>query len=81
MVMANDEESTSHILFSTDEGLNWLEYEFSQEKIRVNTIVTVPSDTSRKFILFGANPRVAGTVAVHLDFSALTGRRCEFFFT
>ena len=80
VVMANDEEPTSHILFSTDEGLNWHEYEFSQEKIRVNSIVTVPSDTSRRFILFGANPRIAGTVAVHLDFSALTGRQCEFFF-
>jgi hypothetical protein len=78
VVMANDEEPTSYILFSTDEGLNWREYEFSQEKIRVNSIVTVPSDTSRRFILFGSNPRVAGTVAVHLDFSALTGRQCGF---
>ena len=78
VVMANDEEPTSHILFSTDEGLNWREYEFSKEKMRVDSIVTATSDTSRKFILFGSYPRVAGTVAVHLDFSALTGRQCVF---
>jgi len=77
LVMANDEEPVSHVLFSTDEGLNWREYEFSQERVRVNSIVTIPSDTSRKFILFGTYLRSAGTVAVHLDFSALTGRQCD----
>ena len=79
LVMANDEEPTNHILFSTDEGLNWHEYEFSPSKIRVNAIVTIPSDTSRKFILFGNYPRSDVPVAVHLDFSALTGRKCGFF--
>ena len=79
VVMANDEEATSHILFSTNKGLNWREYEFSQEKMRVNSIVTVTSDTSCKFILFCSSLRVAGTIAVHLDFSALTGRQCGFF--
>ena len=78
VVMANDEEPTNHILYSTDEGLNWRVYEFSQDKIRVNTIVTVPSDTSRRFILFGAKSRLGGAIAVHLDFSALTGRQCGF---
>ena len=79
LVMANDEEPTNFVLFSTDEGLNWREYEFSRDKIRVNSIVTIPSDTSRRFILFGALPSSPGTLAVHLDFSALTGRKCESF--
>ncbi|KAI9439495.1 Oligoxyloglucan reducing end-specific cellobiohydrolase, partial [Lactarius psammicola] len=51
LVMANDEEPTDHVLFTTDEGLTWREYKFSDEKIRVRSIVTVPSDTSRRFIL------------------------------
>ena len=42
----------------------------------MNSIVTVPADTSRKFILFGNYMRSVGTVAVHLDFSALTSRQC-----
>ena len=80
VVMANDEEPTNYVLFSTDEGLTWREYQFSQDKIRVYSIVTIPADTSRKFILFGSYARSAGTVAVHLDFSALTGRQCGSFF-
>jgi hypothetical protein len=77
LVMANDEEPTDHILFSTDEGLHWREYKFTNEKIRVRFIVTVPSDTSRKFILMGQSPRSFGSVAVHIDFTELTSKKCE----
>lgn len=76
LVMVNDEVPTDHILFTTDEGLNWREYKFTNEKIRVRSIVTVPSDTSRRFILFGNYPRSLASVAVHVDFSALTNLLC-----
>lgn len=79
LVMVNDEEPTDHVLFSTDEGLNWREYKFTTtEKIRVRFIVTVPSDTSRRFILLGQYPRSSGSVAVHLDFTQLTSKQCEY---
>ena len=79
LVIANDEEPTDHVLFSTDEGKNWREYKFTtQDKVRVKSIVTVPKDTSRRFILFGYYPRsVASAVAIHLDFSMLTRQQCE----
>ncbi len=76
LVMANDEEPTDHVLFTTDEGLNWREYKFSDEKIRVRSIVTVPSDTSRRFILIGTYARSLASVVVHLDFSSLTSLQC-----
>ncbi|EPQ56214.1 Oligoxyloglucan reducing end-specific cellobiohydrolase [Gloeophyllum trabeum ATCC 11539] len=77
LVMANDEEPTDHVLFSTDEGKTWREYKFTDDKLRVYAIVTVPSDTSRRFILFGSYPRSpSAAVAVHIDFSALTTRQC-----
>ncbi|KDQ06635.1 hypothetical protein BOTBODRAFT_181398 [Botryobasidium botryosum FD-172 SS1] len=77
LVMANDEQPTDHVLYSTDEGLNWKEYQFG-EAIRVRSILTVPTDTSRKFILLGYNPRESGkSTAVHLDFSALTTKQCR----
>ncbi|QRV73806.1 vacuolar protein sorting-associated protein [Ceratobasidium sp. AG-Ba] len=77
IVIVNDEDATDHVFYTTDEGLNWREYKFSDEKYRIRSIVTVPSDTSRKFILLGhkANNRDA-SVAVHLDFSAITDKRC-----
>jgi hypothetical protein len=76
LVMANDEQPTDHVLFTTDEGLNWRLYKFTDEKIRVHSIVTVPSDTSRRFILFGSHPRSLASVAIHIDFSSLTSLQC-----
>ncbi|OSX64575.1 hypothetical protein POSPLADRAFT_1138528 [Postia placenta MAD-698-R-SB12] len=77
LIIANDEQPTDHVLFSTDEGLNWREYQFTDEKMRIKEIVTVPSDTSRRFILMGFYPRSPAVhVAVHIDFSALTSRQC-----
>ena len=78
LVMANDEGPTDHVMYSTDEGLKWREYRFSDEVIRVKAIVTVPSDTSRRFILLGYYPRAKNAaVAVHLDFSSLTRTKCN----
>ncbi|KAI0630633.1 Oligoxyloglucan reducing end-specific cellobiohydrolase [Trametes polyzona] len=77
LIMANDEGPTDHVMFSTDEGLNWREYKFSDEPVRVKAIVTVPEDTSRRFILMGYYPRARNAaVAVHIDFSALTKQMC-----
>ena len=76
LVMVNDEQPTNFLLFSTDEGLNWREYQFSDRQMRVNVILTVPMDTSRKFILLG-DFTSTGSSAVHVDFSALTNRKCE----
>ncbi|TDL26564.1 signal sequence binding protein [Rickenella mellea] len=77
LVIVNDEGPTNHVRFSTDEGDNWHEYEFSTEPVRVRTIVTVPMDTSRRFILFGYYPKAEDrAVAIHLDFTSLTHQKC-----
>jgi len=80
LVMVNDEQPTTFVLFSTDEGLTWWEHpsHFSDHPLRVSVIITVPMDiTSRKFILPGDYPKSPGSTAVHLDFSALTSRKCK----
>jgi len=43
----------------------------------VRSIVTVTSDTSRRFILMGNYPRSANSVVVHLDFRSLTFTQCR----
>lgn len=81
VVMANDEEATDHVLYSLDEGLTWREYGFTNDKMRVKAIVTVPTDTSRKFILMGYYPRNPDkAVVVHIDFSSLTRRPCTIYY-
>lgn len=76
IVIVNDEEPTDHVLFTTDEGLSWREFKFTNEKIRVRDLMTVPEDTSRKFMLLGRYPVSGGSVIVHLDFSSLTHKQC-----
>ncbi|BGO96427.1 putative Signal sequence binding protein [Rhodotorula toruloides ATCC 204091] len=77
LILANDEQPTDHVTYTLNQGLSWQDYSFG-ETIRVKSIVTVPMDTSRKFILFGTKPdRPEQTVAIHLDFSSITNIKCK----
>jgi hypothetical protein len=77
LVMANDEEPTDHVLFSINEGLDWQEYKFTDQKIWVSHIVTAPSYISRRFNLMGYDPSWSSSVIVHIDFSKLTLEQCK----
>ena len=77
IVLVNDEGTTDHIVFSTDEGLSWKEFSFGMN-LRVKSIQTVPDDTSRRFMLIGTRPsEPEKSILVHLDFSAITQQKCE----
>lgn len=79
IVLVNDEEPTDHVLYTLDEGLSWNTYSFG-EKLRIETIQTVPQDTSRRFFLIGHSPSAGGrgkSTLIHLDFSAVQTRQCE----
>jgi hypothetical protein len=79
LLLANDEGVTDRVTYTLNEGLSWNEYVFG-ERIRVRSIVTVPMDTSRKFILFGINPDQSdASVAVHIDFSSISNVKCAFY--
>lgn len=77
LVLVDDEGPVDHVIYSTDEGLSWNEYAF-EKRLRVASIQTVPTDTSRKFMLIGTVPGESErSVIVHLDFSQITQRKCE----
>ena len=77
LVLVNDEEPTDKVLYSTDEGDSWKEYNFGR-KLRIRTLRNVPSDTGRKFIMYGHPVSSERTwIAVHLDFTSLTSVKCE----
>ncbi|KAG9313252.1 hypothetical protein JVU11DRAFT_6715 [Chiua virens] len=76
ILIVNDEEPTDHVLFTTNEGLTWREYKFGNEKLRINTIISAPEDTSRKFMLLGYTPGSAASTIVHIDFTSLTRKQC-----
>ncbi|ODQ63277.1 vacuolar protein sorting/targeting protein 10 [Nadsonia fulvescens var. elongata DSM 6958] len=78
LVIVNGKDNTNTLYYSLDEGDSWAEYKFSEELIKVEDLATVPSDSSRKFIIFGRPPLNKGekSVIIQIDFSKLTERQC-----
>ncbi|KAF7333876.1 Sortilin [Mycena venus] len=76
LVMAAENTATDHILFSINEGLTWRDYQFTDKKMRIRSILTVPSATTRRFILIGEIPYSSGSTVSYLDFSHLASKQC-----
>jgi hypothetical protein len=78
IAIVNGHDSTNMLYYSLNEGRSWNEYKFSEDLVSVDDIATVPSDTSRKFVLFGRPPAREGskTFAIEVDFTGLTDRKC-----
>ncbi|KAK4540808.1 hypothetical protein LTR36_008885 [Oleoguttula mirabilis] len=77
LVIVKDDEPVTNVLYSLDEGSTWTSYTFSDKPMMVQDITTVPSDTSRNFLLWG---KIKGEiVTVSLDFRGLEDRSqpCE----
>lgn len=69
IVIVRRGEDTDHLYYSLDMGNKWDLYKFSDRKIRVEIITTVPSDTSLNFLLWGKDGKEL--VTVNVDFSGL----------
>lgn len=69
------EGETNHISYSLDEGRRWRDYKFSKENIKIIDLATVPSDNSRKFLVFGEKD--GSTVVISLDFTDVFDRQCQ----
>lgn len=78
IVIVNGRDNTNVVYYTLDEGDTWNEYKFSEEMIRVEDIATVPSDSSRKFLLLGRPPLSRGeaSLTVQLDFTNMFSRQC-----
>jgi hypothetical protein len=77
IVIVRRGEDTDHLFFSTDFGAHWERYAFADHAIRVQSITTVPSDTSLNFLIWGKDR--SQLVAINVDFSGLEmfERKCE----
>ncbi|KAH7372351.1 vacuolar protein sorting/targeting protein 10 [Pyrenochaeta sp. MPI-SDFR-AT-0127] len=77
IVIVRRGEDTDHLYYTLDSGSKWNLFKFSEHRIRVDAITTVPSDTSLNFLLWGKDGKEL--VAVNVDFSGLPefDRKCE----
>lgn len=78
IVIVQEDTPTNVVYYTLDEGNNWREYEFSKDKVLIDDISTVPSDTSRNFLLWGRDGSgKGGLVTINLDFTGLTDKPCK----
>jgi|ETNmetMinimDraft_14_1059893.scaffolds.fasta_scaffold96669_1 O-succinylbenzoate synthase len=74
--MADDQQATTKLIYSWDEGLTWTDFVFAQSPVEVENIIIEPSNTGQRFVLYGQmiNKKKKGdkfAVLVNLDFSSL----------
>jgi Sortilin, neurotensin receptor 3,/Sortilin, neurotensin receptor 3, C-terminal len=74
IVLVSKDTPTNTLLYSVNEGKSFKPYDFSDEKMIIEKISTVPSDNSRNFILWGKENGKLTTVNV--DFTGLTDELC-----
>lgn len=77
LVLVDAGKPTREILFSTDEGDTWETYQFSEKEVSVMDLSTVPSDTSKNFLIWGTEAASDKLVTINLDFSGLRDRTCN----
>ncbi|KAI7866898.1 hypothetical protein BDF14DRAFT_1808956 [Spinellus fusiger] len=79
LILADDEQPTHVVRYTSNEGQTWNSYEFTTKdrRIRVEDIITQPDGTSQKYVLFGTESDNHATVAYHIDFSALHPTQCK----
>ncbi|RLV94788.1 Vacuolar protein sorting/targeting protein 10 [Spathaspora sp. JA1] len=75
LVLVSSKEETDTLLYSLDEGDSWIEYKFSDKKVKVLDLATVPTDTSRKFVIFAKDG--SSTLAYSIDFTNIHARQCQ----
>jgi hypothetical protein len=76
IVAIKDNSPTDIVLYSEDQGRTWKEYKFSGRNVVVKDIATVPSDTSRKFLIVAHAEGSDKTLVIQIDFSSLHDRKC-----
>ncbi|PPJ59650.1 hypothetical protein CBER1_01185 [Cercospora berteroae] len=71
IVIVKEGEPTGEVRYTLDEGQTWHTHDFGETMV-VQDITTVPSDTSRNFLLWG---KIGSSIAtINIDFSGMTER-------
>ena len=77
IVIVEEDVPTDRIFYSIDEGQTWREYQFTESKMQISSISTVPSDNSRNFLLWGRDSDKDDEIkTVNIDFTGLWDRQC-----
>jgi Sortilin, neurotensin receptor 3,/Sortilin, neurotensin receptor 3, C-terminal len=77
IVAVKDDAPTDQLLYSEDQGRTWKDYRFTDQAVTVEDIATVPSDTSRKFMIIANDgDSRSQRLAIQVDFTGLHDQKC-----
>ncbi|PWY66346.1 vacuolar protein sorting/targeting protein 10 [Aspergillus heteromorphus CBS 117.55] len=80
IVIVPESKPTKVLYYSLDEGNTWEEFSFSDVEMQIDDISTVPSDTSKSFLLWGKeleSDHRNKLATVSIDFSGLRSTSCK----
>lgn len=80
LVLVSSGAATDTLTYSVDSGKTWADFKFTEEKIVVQDIVTVPRDSALRFMLIGESTSIRGgsTKTFTIDFTKTFERQCIF---
>ncbi|KAF5860500.1 vacuolar protein sorting/targeting protein PEP1 [Aspergillus alliaceus] len=79
IVIVPESQPTKTLHYSLDEGDTWVDFQFSDDEVRITDISTVPSDTSKNFLLWAIAPNSEvrdRLTTFNIDFSGIRARPC-----
>lgn len=76
IVIVSESEPTNKIFYTRDEGVEWFEFEFTDDKVDVRDITTMPGDGSLNFLLWTHNK--GKPMTFNIDFSPSVGDLCKY---
>ena len=76
IVMASDQEATTNISYSWNEGETWESLQISDTPFEITNIIIEPTNTAQSFLVYGIADNTRGLV-VGIDFSSLHKRNCQ----
>ncbi|KAM5465303.1 vacuolar protein sorting/targeting protein PEP1 [Microsporum audouinii] len=74
IVIVAEGKPTKVLSYTLDEGETWTDFEFTDAEVTVEDISTVPSDTSKNFLLWTKKGSTTDLVVYNIDFSGLKER-------
>ena len=76
IVMAETTKRSKQVVFSWNEGMTWYDFDVSENGIMVENIITDPTSSTTKLLMYGTRGGDAGVV-FHMDFAALKQPACK----
>ena len=78
IVLAPDQTSTTEVYYTWNEGLTWNALKISDEPVEVTNIITEPSNTAEKFVVYGRSTgKSPKGIVASIDFIPLHQRFCK----